>query len=68
MSPQLEAFLLYYTCWHEGDFDLADMREQLICEIGAEGLTQALSEFKSARLLREENGDFRTYYEVSTTK
>lgn len=65
MSPELELFVLYYTCWREGDFKLAEMRTQVLDEIGENGLKSALAEFKNQRLEREKNGDFRTYYEVS---
>jgi len=65
MSPELEAFLLYYTCWHEGDFSLADMRTSLVEEIGEDKIKIALFEFKELRLEREKNGDFRTWHQIS---
>ena len=57
MNIELETFLLYYTCWHEGEFPLAEFKKSLLDEIGAEGLKSALNQFKGMC------GNYRTYYE-----
>lgn len=61
---EYDAFMLYYTCWHEGEFSLLEMKQLLIDEIGQDGLTIAIAEFKKHRSERENNGDFRILYKV----
>lgn len=64
LGMEHETFVLYYVCWHEGEFSLTEMRRLLVIEIGEDGLRIALAEFRKRRLERQQTGDFRTYYEV----
>ena len=47
-----------------GEFSLTKMREDIISEIGEDGLRIALQEFNKERLERESLGERRTYYEI----
>jgi hypothetical protein len=64
VPQELDTFVLYYTCWHEGEFSLTEMRSALIADIGEDGFRLALAEFKKLRLEREKNGDYRTWYQI----
>lgn len=62
MSKHLEAFLLYYTAWHEHEFGFSEMKELVVAEIGADGLRTALIEFQAIIRSYRDAGDRRTYY------
>jgi hypothetical protein len=59
-----DEFVLCYTAWHERELTLADMRQMLLGDLGEAGLVAAISEFREERLKREQQGDWRTYYEI----
>ncbi len=61
---EYETLILYYTCWHEGEFPFSEMRRLLIDELGEDGLHVAVAEFRKHRSERIENGECRIYYEV----
>jgi hypothetical protein len=59
-----EAFLLYYTAFHEYELNTKELKEMLIAEIGEEGFKQALVIFKQKQEERLVAGDKRTLYEA----
>lgn len=61
---EYETLILYYTCWHDGEFSLSEMRRLLIDELGEDGLRISVEEFRKHRLERIANGECRIYYEV----
>ena len=64
MSEHYELFVLYYTAWHEKEFDLAELRATVTSEIGEEAFKAVVAEFRAKRLERESQGDFRTLYQI----
>lgn len=56
MSDEFETFVMYYTAFHEGEFSLAEMKEALLLDLGADGFAKALAAFKAKRLEREAAG------------
>jgi hypothetical protein len=65
MDSKFDAFVLYYTAFHEFEITAKEMKEMLLLEIGEDGLKQALEVFKQKRLERETAGDKRTLYEAT---
>ncbi len=68
MAHELETFLLYYTCWHEHEFGLQEMKQLLLGELGVDGLGKALEEFRVMLLPFREVGDRRIYYDIQKVK
>jgi len=64
VDPNFEAFVLYYTAFHEFELTTKDLKEMVILEIGEEGFKLALEIFTQKRLEREAVGDKRTLYEA----
>lgn len=64
MDSKFDAFVLYYTAFHEFEITTKEMKEMLLLEIGEDGLKQALEVFKEKRFEREAAGDKRTFYEA----
>jgi hypothetical protein len=64
MDANYEAFLLYYTAFHEWEIGTKDIKDMLLSDVGEEGLKIAVSIFREERLKREENGDRRVLYDV----
>lgn len=64
MNEQLETFLLYYECWHEKEIDFTEFRENLISDLGEDGMKSAVSLFRDMCSPRWATGDRRTYYEL----
>jgi len=59
-----EAFLLYYTAFHERELNTKELKEMLIAEIGEEGFKQSLVIFRQKWEELKAAGDKRTLYEV----
>jgi uncharacterized protein YqgQ len=68
MDANFEAFVLYYTAFHEYELNTKELKEMLILEIGEEGFAKALVIFRQERERekREAAGDKRTLYAVTT--
>lgn len=65
MDSKFDAFVLYYTAFHDFEINIKELKEMLLLEIGEDGLQEALVVFKQKRLEREAAGDKRTYYEAT---
>ncbi len=63
-TETLDTFLLYYVCWHEHEFDLQEMKKLLLGELGPDGLSESLKEFRALWTPYHEAGDRRTYYKI----
>lgn len=63
-DPNYEAFLLYYTAFHEWEISTSDFKQMLTEEIGEEGVKDALSTFRAEREARFVAGDMRLLYDV----
>ncbi len=72
MNLNWETFLLYYTAWHEGEFDrhedyedfgLRRVRRELIEDLGEEGFRDALAIFSEKVKSRAAAGINKTLYE-----
>ncbi len=63
-NGMFEAFLLYYTAFHEFEITAKELKEMLVAEIGEEGFKEALVVFKEEREKLVAAGDKRTYYEA----
>lgn len=64
MNANYEAFVLYYTAFHEWEFNSKELKEMLIAEIGEEGFKDALATFRQKWEEVKAAGDKRTLYEV----
>lgn len=60
-----EAFVLYYTAFHEGELNIKEFKEMLLADVGEEGLKEALAIFKQKREERLAAGDKRTLYDAT---
>ena len=66
MDANYEAFLLYYTAFHERELSLKEFKEMLIAEIGENGVKAALVIFKQK--IAERAGEKGTIYDSMRTK
>lgn len=64
MDANFEAFVLYYTAFHEYELNTKELKEMLILEIGEEGFVKALVIFRQEWGKRQDADDKRTLYEV----
>lgn len=62
MDANFEAFVLYYTAFHEYELNTKELKEMLILEIGEEGFAKALIIFRQEWEKRQAAGDKRTLY------
>jgi hypothetical protein len=65
MDANYEAFILYYTAFHEFEISVKEFKDMLISDIGEDGFAQAIAIFKQDREKRESVGDKRTMYEAT---
>jgi len=66
MCVEFDTFMLYYTAFHEGEFSLVEMKENLLNELGADGFAKALFDFKAKR--RELDTKITLYDELKKEK
>lgn len=65
MDANFEAFLLYYTAFHEHELNTKEFKEMLIAEIGEDGFKKAMDIFKEKVAELKAAGDKRTLYEAT---
>jgi hypothetical protein len=63
MSHTLDTFLLYYTAWRDGEFDLRGMQEMMLSDLGKEAYDHAVSSFGQKVQERRAAGIKKTIYD-----